>query len=207
MISEDPLETTFNFCLSTRKKKASIQKTLFISFDTGCNFRWKGYVNMAGKLPQLDCKPRAFFACNTNCAKCHPKRLLLLDSPAAIRSLNYLSWPAEDCLSAAHGLPRKPFATRLQRLSADEEAHEWSVALCCLPEQSPGATGGTEMLSLLPSTPKAKPRLQRLQALAVLPTEGHEGVQVPVLPSWYILHKLHGKAYSLPNYLIAFPYP
>lgn len=120
---------------------------------------------MAGKLPQLDCKPRAFFACNTNCAKCHPKRLLLLDSPAAIRSLNYLSWPAEDCLSAAHGLPRKPFATRLQRLSADEEAHEWSVALCCLPEQSPGATGGTEMLSLLPSTPKAKPRLQDFRLL------------------------------------------
>lgn len=124
---------------------------------------------MAGKLPQLDCKPRAFFACNTNCVKCHPKRLLLLESPAAIQSLNYLSWPAEDRLDAAHSSPHEPFATHLQRFSADEEAHEWSAALCCPPEQSPGATGGTEMLSLLPSIPKAKTHLQRLQALAVPP--------------------------------------
>lgn len=65
---------------------------------------------MAGKLPQPDFKSRAFFAWNTNCVQCSPKRLLFHSSPAAIKSLNYIRWLTEDYLRARHSWWCQPLA-------------------------------------------------------------------------------------------------
>lgn len=124
-----PFRNHFPLELVHKKKNGSNQKTLFILFDTGCNFHWKGYVNMAGKLPQPDCKPRAFFAWHSNCMRCHPKRLPFHGSPAAIQSLNCFSWLTEDSLGARHSWQCSPLATRLQTLLAEEKVREWSAAL------------------------------------------------------------------------------
>lgn len=160
MISEDPLETTFHFNLSTRKKKKDQIKRLFILFDTGCNFHWKGYVNMAGKLPQLDCKRRASFAWNTNCVQCHPKRLLFHRGPAAIQSLNCFSRLTEDYLRARHSWQcHLPHACRPSwlRTRYASEVLLWLL----LSKWSPAASEGTVMLSQLPPKPEAKLHLQR----------------------------------------------